>query len=247
MSRDHEFPTHAEAARALVARKTQAVLSTIDRESGHPYGSLSDVLPLDNGDAVILISNLAGHTRNLDLDPRCSLFFNDGAGLSDGLARQRVTLLGTVTEVEPRNLYRERFLETHPHAAAYVDFRDFRFMRVHVERVRFIAGFGRMGWLSDEEYHHALPDPLWSSFDGIVGHMNEDHGHNLRDYARNLLEFPEADKAVMVGIDRFGIDIVGYADDETRQLRLPFAEEVTNARFARKALVALAQSAKSTE
>jgi len=238
------FPTHAESARALVARKKQALLSTIDRQSGHPYGSLSDVLPLDNGDVVLLISNLAGHTKNIDADPKVSLLFNDGAGHDDGLARQRVCLLGRAEDVEPRDMYREKYLEAHPHAATYVGFKDFRFMRVHVERVRYIAGFGRMSWMDNEDYHMALPDPLWASFDGVVGHMNEDHAHNLLDYAQKLLGFPEAEKAVMVGVDRFGIDMVAYRGDETRQLRLPFAEEAKNARFVRKALVELAERAK---
>jgi hypothetical protein len=55
----------------------------------------------------------------------------------------------TVAEVDE---VRDTFLAAHPEAAQYAGFGDFGFWRLAVESVRWVGGFGRMQWLSDEEY-----------------------------------------------------------------------------------------------
>ena len=41
-------------------------------------------------------------------------------------------------------------------ARGYIHFPDFHFYRLHVERVRYIAGFGQMGWIKGEAYRDAF-------------------------------------------------------------------------------------------
>lgn len=74
-----------------------------------------------------------------------------------------------------------------------------------------------------------------------MAHMNEDHGHNLLDYARRLAGADWAASAVMTAVDAQGFEIVvsdGNGREETH--RIPFAEPVTNGQELRKALVELA-------
>ena len=47
---------------------------------------------------------------------------------------------------------RARFLEVHPEAAAYASFADFDMWRIEVVDVRWVGGFGRMEWVSGEDY-----------------------------------------------------------------------------------------------
>jgi hypothetical protein len=49
--------------------------------------------------------------------------------------------------VEDRTEFREAYLAAHPGASAFIDFPDFAFYRLRADRVRYIAGFGRMGWI----------------------------------------------------------------------------------------------------
>ena len=71
---------------------------------------------------------------------------------ADALAQSRVTLIGRVVPVEDRNSVVDLYLEHHPNAQQYIAFPDFHFYRLQVEKVRFIAGFGRMGWLPADRY-----------------------------------------------------------------------------------------------
>ncbi|MCP4423133.1 MAG: hypothetical protein GY803_01440 [Chloroflexi bacterium] len=38
-------------------------------------------------------------------------------------------------------------------ARQYINFPDFQFYRLRVEKARYIAGFGQMGWIAEEQYH----------------------------------------------------------------------------------------------
>ena len=72
---------------------------------------------------------------------------------ADALAQARVTLVGQVELAANRKALADVYLGYHPNARQYINFTDFQFYRLHVERARYIAGFGRMGWITDGRYH----------------------------------------------------------------------------------------------
>ncbi|HWD08021.1 MAG TPA: hypothetical protein VHA57_02895 [Actinomycetota bacterium] len=41
-----------------------------------------------------------------------------------------------------------------------------------VSDIRYVGGFGRMSWVDRAGYKQAQPDPLASSGEQIIGHMN---------------------------------------------------------------------------
>ena len=49
-------PTLAEAARVLVKDANRGILCTLIPEGGFPYGSLTELLPLPDGDIVLFLS-----------------------------------------------------------------------------------------------------------------------------------------------------------------------------------------------
>lgn len=147
-----------QAARALVVANAQAVLSTLRTEDGYPYASAVDYLALGNGDIVLLLSRLAEHRKYLSHDPRASVLIAPALNSSDMLAKSRLTLIARAVEVSDRNEFRDAYLARHPQARDYIDFSDFSFYRLSVEKARYISGFGRMGWLSADEYRAAHPD-----------------------------------------------------------------------------------------
>ena len=141
--------TYTAEARALVSKGKHAALATVDAH-GYPYTSLVAVLPLENGDVVLLLSDLAEHTKSLTRDPKASLLFSEPH--MQPLEHPRVTLLGRVTKVAERGRYRAAYLERHPGAKVYIDFSDFHFYLLSAERLYFVGGFGRMGWVGVEAY-----------------------------------------------------------------------------------------------
>ena len=107
-----------KAAAKVLLRGTRAgTLATLDRNTGHPFGSLVNVATDVDGAPLILISRLSTHTANLEQDGRASLLLAS-TGKGDPLAHPRLTLLGRFVQTgrddpqEPR--LRRRFLARHP-------------------------------------------------------------------------------------------------------------------------------------
>ena len=153
--------THAERCRALVLAARSGTLSTLARDpAGFPYGSLVTLASDGDGRPLLLLSTLAEHTANLEARPEASILVTEAPGEDDEpLAKGRVTLLGTCARVSDaeRDLVRSAFLTRHPRAAQYVDFKDFGFYRLEPVALRYVAGFGRMSWVSADEYRSARP------------------------------------------------------------------------------------------
>ena len=229
----------AAAARRLVRGARTATLSTRLAEDGSPYGSL--VLAACDQDArpILLISTLAEHTRNIAADDRASLLFDGTAGREDPLTGPRLTILGRAVLSDSPS-HRARFLRRHPGAAAYVDFADFAFYRVAVDRAHMVAGFGEIQWIErpDLGFDEAASAAIGAAEADVLAHMNEDHAETIALYARKLAG--EADGPWrMVGCDPEGIDLRLSG----RLVRLDFAATVRTPDEMRKALMGLADAA----
>ena len=238
-------PTHAERARTLATQMTTGTLCTLAAEpDGYPYGSFVTVA-FDDGNPVFLVSTLAEHTRNLQLDPRASLLVAEG-GSEDPLANGRVTLLGPCRQVDgDGGSARAAFLAAHPNAAYYADFRDFAFWQLQVESIRYIGGYGRMSWVEAADWHTAEPDPLAASAPGIIAHMNHDHADGLVLYCRAFSKATDITAASMTGVDRYGFEMSAVTAEGPRPVRLAFADPVGTPEQVRAALVAMLKDART--
>ena len=237
-------PTHAERARTLAAQISTGTLSTLAFDpEGYPYGSFVTVA-FDGGNPVFLISAIAEHTRNLERDPRASLMVAEG-GAADPLANGRVTLLGPCRRVEGNGASaRAAFLATHPNSAYYADFRDFSFWKLEVTHVRYIGGYGRMSWVSKEDWRAAAPDPISPSAAGIIAHMNADHADAMVLYCQAFSKATEITSASMTAVDRYGFEMSAVTGEGPRPIRLAFAAPVSTPDDVRAALVAMVQEAR---
>ncbi len=242
---DVPTPSHAERARTMVhALKTGTLCTIAVDPEGYPYGSFV-TLAFDGGNPVFLISEMAEHTRNLRKDARASLLVAEG-GAVDPLANGRVTLIGPCTPVvEAGDRARAAFLEAHPTASYYVDFRDFSFWRLKVESIRYIGGYGRMSWVSCDDWHEATPDPLAPHAAEVIAHMNEDHRDALLSCAHKLSRARQASDAWMTGIDRYGFEMSVKMPEGQRPVRLAFASPATSLEDARAAVIEVVKRARA--
>lgn len=224
----------------LVRGALKAALGTLDE--GHPYASLVLVATDPAGGPLLLISGLARHTRNLLADARASLLF-DGTGQdADPLSGPRVTLRGRAQRTDDP-VARRRFLARHPSAEGYAKFADFGLWRLDVQDAHFIGGFGRIIDIPrvDLLVPIAQAQELIAAEPDIVAHMNADHLDAIQLYATQLAGEPPADWR-MVGIDPAGFDLVAWP----RATRIAFPGLITTAGDARRALVALVETARKT-
>src|SRR6202521_1345461 len=165
----------ARLARSLLRRSRQAALATLSPGSGDPYCSLVNVASHGDGSPILLISRLALHTRNILADSRVSLMLDERAA-GDPLEGSRIMLAGRAEEAggDQIALLRRRYLNAHPSAEAFVNFKDFAFFRIHSTGAHLVAGFGRIVDLKPEQFLSDMAGGagLLEAEPGGVQHMN---------------------------------------------------------------------------
>lgn len=225
----------------LIRTGLKAALATLD--AGHPYASLVLVATEPDGSPILLISKLAQHTRNLEVDGRGSLLFDGTRDAADPLSGARVSVGGRLSRTgEPGAL--RRFLSRHPSAQGYAAFPDFATYRMEMETAHYIGGFGRIVDVPGRDLMLDLAgaQALLEAEADIIAHMNADHADANRLYATRLGSEAEGDWR-MTGIDPAGFDLVCGS----RGVRIAFDQRVTGPQGARQALVALVERARKTE
>jgi len=245
MNTSEEHHALARDARLYLRARRGGVLSTTSLKfAGYPFGSVVPFVLDQSAAPVILISRLAEHTRNLAADGRCSLIVED-PGIEDLQAAARLTCIADAEDVSEKDLpaVQSRYLRFFPGAQQLLDLGDFSFRRLRVKALRFIGGFGKIHWVSGEDY--APPgNSLAEAEQGILDHMNNDHAHNIADYCKHYLG--TQDPGMMIGVDCDGIDLRIGTDGEMRGdvRRIDFDRTVRDANEARAALVTMAKAAR---
>ncbi len=245
---DADLASPARQVRRLLRAADRATLATalagppagpaMDDAAGWPYASLV-LLAVDQTAApLLLISDLAEHTRNIRADGRVSLLVDGTAGLADPLTGARASLLGRAVPCDSAAAL-ARYVARHPSAAGYAGFRDFHLFRLEVVAAHLVAGFGRIHWTGAGDILDQEAPALAEAEPEIIAHMNADHADALGLMAR------AADLAAggwtMTGIDPEGIDIRW----EGRIGRVAFATRVEDAAAARAELVRLTRAART--
>jgi heme iron utilization protein len=241
MSETRSHPNPGVVGRLLARRCTRAALAT--SLNGAPYASLVLVTVDHDATPLLLLSDLAQHSRNIAFDPRVSLLLDATEGHPDPLTGPRLTLLGQARPTDdPRRL--ARFVAHHPTSAVYAGFRDFRLYRVGVERGHLVAGFGRIDWIDSRDYLFTRDaGALAAAEAGILDYMNGDHADAIALYAHRLLGRAGAGWR-MTGIDPEGIDLRCAGETARLDFAAPVATPILTPDAARGALVQLAEMAR---
>jgi putative heme iron utilization protein len=233
----------SKLARSLLRRSRQGALATLMAGSGDPYCSLVNLASHPDGSPILLISRLALHTKNILGDARVSLMLDERAA-GDPLEGARIMLAGTAEQAgdgdEP--VLRRRYLNAHPSAEAFVEFKDFSFFRIRLRGAHLVAGFGRIVDLTPGQFLTDLTEAgsLLEAEPGAVEHMNADHREAMNLYATRLLGAEPADWRC-TGCDPDGIDM--QAGNST--LRLDFPQRIATPAALRQTLKQLVEQARA--
>jgi putative heme iron utilization protein len=245
------FSKEAAEIREMLARERSGLLSTLSvKEPGWPFGSITPYAQLESGQPIILISEIAEHTKNLRHDARVSLLVQDSGALARPQAGARVTLLGYAMPVPPPYLEhaRQLYLGLFPDSAGYFEAHDFSLYTLMTTQIRYIGGFGDIHWvLGEGMVDHAAAsdiDPLATHVAGICKHMNEDHADSLVLMAELLAEVP-AQSARMIHLDSRGFDIIAIKDGVHKHVRLGFPAPVSSSEGTRLEMINLVRRARS--
>ena len=143
-----------QRARGLFLKERHGVLCTLSQAlDGWPFASLTPYAFAATGDPIILTSTLAEHTRNIDADPRVSLFIVDSEAVHNPQAGARLTLMGLADAIDGEAIEdaRQRYLGRFPESESLFQMTDFTLFKLSIERARFIGGFGDIFWINSGE------------------------------------------------------------------------------------------------
>jgi putative heme iron utilization protein len=224
------------SARCLLRAARQGVLATAAGEQ--PFASLVTPAVLPDGSVLMLLSNLAAHTRHLLTAPRCALMVTGAAENANPQTAPRVTVTGeAIQRADPA--LRHYWVQRHPYAAFYADFSDFAIWRLMPEAAHYVGGFAMANVLAPD---NLLPNAahvaaIEEAAGRIIGHCNADHLDALSLLARAQ---GHAGDWRMIGVDVDGFDM--RQDDSV--LRIAFDTPVEDAAGVRAALVRMVQAAR---
>lgn len=229
-----------QAAKRLLREGRSGALATLMAGAGDPYCSLVNVATAADGAPLLLISQLAVHTKNILADPRVSLML-DERKQGDPLEGARVMLMGTAVATDDPAL-RRRYLVRHPEAEMFAGFRDFGFYKIELNRAHLVAGFGR---IVDLDATDVLTDvsnaaALIEAEPDILAHMNQDHADTCRLYATKLLGAPDGDWRC-AGCDPEGLEL----QRDRTALRLFFPQRIISPAALRESLKDMAETARA--
>jgi heme oxygenase (biliverdin-IX-beta and delta-forming) len=227
------------AAKKLLREGRSGALATLMAGSGDPYCSLVNVATAVDGAPLLLLSNLALHTKNIAADGRVSLMLDERKE-GDPLEGARIMLMGKCAKTD--SLAAPPYLRRHPEAEMFAGFADFAFYRMDISRAHLVAGFGRIVDLMPQDLLVNISDAqaLVESEPDAIAHMNADHADTCRLYATKLLGGSDGNWHC-VGIDPEGLEL----QQGRTALRLQFPQRVTGPGPLRTILKQLAEQARA--
>lgn len=147
--------TEVDAARKLLLGQRNAALATLSSKmGGHPFVSSVDYLADEKAQILILISQLAEHTKNIQADARVSLLIQSFPLSTNGAqASPRLTLTGNAEAVpeNEREAEKQRYVTCFPDAAAYFQL-DFVLYRIQPLQLRYVGGPGVARWIAPGDF-----------------------------------------------------------------------------------------------
>ncbi|XP_011033048.1 PREDICTED: uncharacterized protein LOC105131665 isoform X3 [Populus euphratica] len=206
----HGLPRPALAVRNLMEQARFAHLCTVmsrmhHRREGYPFGSLVDFAPDSMGHPIFSFSPLAIHTRNLLVDPRCTLVVQI-PGWS-GLSNARVTIFGDVFPLpeHQQEWAHKQYIAKHQQGPSQQWGNFYYFRMQNISDIYFIGGFGTVAWVDVKEYEALQPDKI--AVDGGEQNLKELNAIFSKPLKELLSSETEVDDAAFISIDSKGTDI----------------------------------------
>ncbi|CAN6452739.1 unnamed protein product [Victoria cruziana] len=221
----HDLPRPALAVRNLMEQARFAHLCTLmsrmhHQREGYPFGSLVDFASDSTGHPIFSFSPLAIHTRNLLVDPRCTLVVQ-APGWS-GLSNARVTIFGDVYPLpaDKQEWAHQHYTTKHYQGASQQWGNLYYYRMESVSDIYFIGGFGTVAWVDVKEYETIHPDKI--AVNGGEQNLKELNALFSKPLKELLSSEAEIDDAALISIDSKGTDVRVRQGTQFNVQRIPF-------------------------
>ena len=230
-----------------VHQGTLSTISTVTGLEGYPHGSIVPFAISKDGCPYILVAEIAAHTKNLLGSSKACLFISHPEPSGDPQSHWRASIIGNfsrivspsrISDLSPEKLENSiqvseeeeesmliRYCQRVPKAESYLKTHNFYFWKMNnIERVRYIAGFGKICWIEGDELLSSISDPEIENVKGeSVEHMNEDHEDAMITICEGIHGFkPKSVK--MTDLDSGGIMMV--SQEPTKSIYTSFNKRI---------------------
>jgi putative heme iron utilization protein len=153
----NQVQEYCAAAAGLLVAARMGSLATV--RAGVPYAALVTPAFGEDGNAILLLSDLSAHTKDLRENPACALLVAGAAAEANPQTAPRVAVRAVAQQTDDAEL-RRRYLATHPYAARYADFGDFNFWRLILKDAHYVGGFAAAADLEIAALQHEIKSAL---------------------------------------------------------------------------------------
>ncbi len=217
------------------------MLSTQSNEQ-YPFGSIVPYVVSKNDSRLIIqVAQIAEHYKNLKESPKSTLLVSDPFGTHEPMKYPRATIFTSWVEAVDieRESIRQQFVETVGTNIPPEIEPSFSYFSGEIQKVRWIGGFAKVGWVTKDEYIKATYDPISKFNYEIVTHMNQDHADAVHQIAVHFSNAKKAMGSRMIQVLNNSI-IIRTADGA--DLNCPLGCECTTADDIRGAIIKLLKS-----
>jgi putative heme iron utilization protein len=198
------------SCRSFLHKIDTGVLSTQMEHEGevYPYGSICPYVLTPGGEIIILISEIAAHTKNINSNQNVSFTVYD-QDAENKQRSSRCSILSKATVVgdeSESSMAVELYTKFFPESKKYFEAHDFNFYKLSAERVRYIQGFGKINWIEGSDFKAVIPK-WWDNKQYIIDHMNNDHQSALNKYRDQILEVKGEVSLFDVSVEGFHLKV----------------------------------------
>jgi putative heme iron utilization protein len=171
----------------------------------YPFGSVVPyVVSTDASQIIIQVAQIAEHYKNLKTNPKSTLLIVDPFGMHEPMKYPRATIFISWHEAQAlnRDLAKEQFQKVIGENIPPDIEPSFSYFIGEIEKIRWIGGFAKVGWVSKQDYSNAQEDPISRSNHEIVTHMNEDHADAVQEIARYYSDTKKSIGAKMIQVNK---------------------------------------------
>lgn len=229
-------------ARSFLRSKDVGVLSTFKNQDGadYPYGSICPYVLTSTGEIIILVSNIALHTKNMKKTNRVSFTVFDMEAKNKQTST-RISVLADaeiLSETSPSHAeYSDLYCRFFPESKKFFEVHDFDFYILKPKFVHFIQGFGKIYKFTGNELTCDCQISQ-QDFQYAINHMNEDHQSSIEKYLAKYLDVHTAKNCKILSMNSEGFHI--ESDDQFYYL--DFEKKAETLQDLRQFLVQMAKA-----
>ncbi|CBW25718.1 conserved hypothetical protein [Halobacteriovorax marinus SJ] len=189
------------------------VLSTVMKidEDTYPFGAMCPFVLSLEGEVIVLISDIAMHTKNIKESNKVSfsVFTNHAKNKQ---ASSRICIVGDAHKVEKESdkysLVSKRYLRFFPEAKSYFEAHNFNFYTITPVKAHYVQTFGKIYTFDGALLSEGLPE--WAGEENsVIEHMNNDHQNVFSKYLSDAkIDYSgDEEKLKLVDFDQHGFHL----------------------------------------